>query len=804
MENANKSQPTNRPLDNVVLKAFGMCDGKPSAIPATHTVFTATLLLPSSGPGVVSFPPLTTTKTHSTTKTYSTTRSTSTTKSDRTPIRSSSHPTESSSTFRTSTRTSSVETSTSSSSRQSSGTPMGDADADGDSDAANDGKSGSEDAGGKKLNTAQVAGISVGVAAAAGFAAVAIFLARYYRRQRRLPQIRNIFSKRDTWPYTDKDLEESGSMAGVARQIKEPLNPSPTPDPQPPAYDRASWLPQSIGVAISGPRDQQSADPAPRRLSKLLPAKPEFPPLAGRRNTPPSLFNEATMVVPPQVKKQQEVYKPYSAPFRPRRQSPEYNMNATPARNYGMDPRFGSGAMTQIKPQPPAPAMSPAISLDKPQPPLPLPPKLKVSTNVAELAAPTRPAQVGRDSDLTEFEEDGGSSLSVHGQQIWVPPSAHPDSALAYYFSDPNGNWILRNPETEAQGSRAKTAADGQAAPTGTGAKASKTSLGPAVEIERADAGHWPRSSSLYSPNMPRPLFSSPRRPSSNRRSNPRNPTRNSADSGVTQFSAASSDILQDPPPGALSPVAESPPSAVPPGIYPGSQFGGRQMRNSRNLRLAPPKSARVYQPPGQPSPTLGLLHQMRSSVRGDGSARDPGSEQSTVRIVRPSPEPPSDRDLLPSFRSGQLTDPSSSSSFTAVSRPWLPPRLDQSPRSAQNSSQADYAPPHHQPRLQQQPVTQTSLPPSPATTMATTSTTSSSLLAKRLGPDRAADLAFPTVRPPSTQHRWRQQNPAAERDRTLLSPDPATPPSGVPITPTWVPRLTPTRRGDELFLNVQ
>ncbi|WQF88597.1 hypothetical protein CDEST_13611 [Colletotrichum destructivum] len=116
------------------------------------------------------------------------------------------------------------------------------------------------------------------------------------------------------------------------------------------------------------------------------------------------------------------------------------------------------------------------------------------------------------------------------------------------------------------------------------------------------------------------------------------------------------------------------------------------------------------------------------------------------------------------------------------------------------------------------QPTAPPPRPPSPLATspsVATPSTTSS-LLSKRLGSERAAALALPTA---GIRHspNWRPYRPGGAVD-TLLSPDnffPAAPgfPSrsfaaarsgDLPSTPTWQPTLTPTRRGDDLFLNVQ
>jgi hypothetical protein len=75
------------------------------------------------------------------------------------------------------------------------------------------------------------------------------------------------------------------------------------------------------------------------------------------------------------------------------------------------------------------------------------------------------------------------------------------------------------------------------------------------------------------------------------------------------------------------------------------------------------------------------------------------------------------------------------------------------------------------------------------------TMSNASSLLAKRVGPDRAANMAIPTN---INDARWRRDG--------LLSPEMATPKrtGDLPATPIWQPKLTPTRRGDDLFLGVE
>ncbi|KAK8042226.1 hypothetical protein PG993_006749 [Apiospora rasikravindrae] len=98
----------------------------------------------------------------------------------------------------------------------------------------------------------------------------------------------------------------------------------------------------------------------------------------------------------------------------------------------------------------------------------------------------------------------------------------------------------------------------------------------------------------------------------------------------------------------------------------------------------------------------------------------------------------------------------------------------------------------------------------SPVSAAETTSSATSSLLAKRLGNEKAATLSLdngPNRKPGGP---WRRQG-GGPNDPGLLSPDMAsggagmsTPRTRLPATPTWQPRLTPTRRGDDLFLNVQ
>ncbi|OAA58247.1 hypothetical protein ISF_06786 [Cordyceps fumosorosea ARSEF 2679] len=114
---------------------------------------------------------------------------------------------------------------------------------------------------------------------------------------------------------------------------------------------------------------------------------------------------------------------------------------------------------------------------------------------------------------------------------------------------------------------------------------------------------------------------------------------------------------------------------------------------------------------------------------------------------------------------------------------PWRPPRASTSP---------SYDAAAHDNNSQEALATTTTAASSPAF--------SPSLLAKRVGSTRAADMALPQQQHPE---RWRQQQQKGGNGevKTKVPERPATP--ELPSTPTWLPRLTPTRRGTDLVLNV-
>lgn len=80
-------------------------------------------------------------------------------------------------------------------------------------------------------------------------------------------------------------------------------------------------------------------------------------------------------------------------------------------------------------------------------------------------------------------------------------------------------------------------------------------------------------------------------------------------------------------------------------------------------------------------------------------------------------------------------------------------------------------------------------------------SSSSSSLAAKRIGNERAAALAVQTGGGRGHDAQWRPRNGEGQRGGDPWGENQSL---ALPQTPGWQPRLTPTRRGDDLFLHLQ
>ncbi|SCN78297.1 related to DEF1-coordinates repair and RNA pol II proteolysis in response to DNA damage [Fusarium fujikuroi] len=921
--------------DRVIENAYDICNGRPGAVHPTYLTITATLVLAPTG-GVVTFPSVTTKTTSrpdtssaistlpttlvidtssppiiprpSTKPVGSTTRSTArehstTDSSDDSDIISITEPPfPKPTTFETSTytSTSSSESETTTGVQGGAGGASKDEDSD-DSD---------------KLSTEQVAGISVGVLAAVGVAVGAIVLARYHRR-RKYPQIKTGFlPMRDTWGYKPDRSDNGGHNSWMVHQLRPDLNP-PNHPPPPPTSNRRSVKPEAIGVALSPPPSSRNTavHTSPlRRLSKLLPAKPTLPDISAGDT----------------------VDKPLPI------------LHAEQADGRRPDDGHSSRDESSSIPPPPPPTLDAAAwtGRSKPTPPAPL----KLQIPQAEKPAGPAVRMSNRESNVTEFEEDRTSISPNASTQVWRPPTT-PLSATTYYVADQYGNWVLGNPKRAsviARGSQeSKVSQEGALRPPNNdNAPLSRTersgtrSLAPPAEIIPGGA---PSRHGLPRPQYPSPFFSSqshPRRSASNRRSMTRPLTRPREDSSsssatIITTSTESSSIPSVAPEQqvSLSPVVESPQSVrarqQQPQIPPRDPRRASQMGNSGvsvNSRAAPPTRQVVYSPPGQPSPTLGLMQppsayyvalqskaqlnaqpqqKPQPAVQGLQPTDNTGIQaaSSTMRIVEPSPEPdettepasvkedqirvspfyfdppypqplqsrqtsqhrrsasgPQPQQYQPYQRppSFQPSPHQQQAAWQPVQRlhphnhpqqrynqqqqqqqqqnPWQPtqrtptayPSFQQQQQQQQQQPLQSYQRtfPHQQPyqqpqmypsfhpRPSHQPYPhntggyqsfqpypagqqaqmhsaqyQSYRPPQSMKPSLVHSDSQDSLLAKRVGLDRAAGMTIGTDK--TGVSKWNRDI----QDKT---------PPNLPMSPHWQPTLTPTRRGDDLVLNVQ
>ncbi|KAI1331722.1 hypothetical protein F5Y16DRAFT_242394 [Xylariaceae sp. FL0255] len=761
--------------------ALHMCDGQASALPITHTILTATIVLGPSGSAslIQSTPTQTTTITTTQTQTHTTSIT-----SSPTPSLAST----SSRSFPTMTSSTATSSPTSTSKPPSS----------------------------TALSTPQVVGISVGVAGAIGFAVIAIFLARCIRNRR--------YSS-----YSDSEKGYSPSLNGGSFDpvdsrgsrifhISPPIlrtsryKPDFTPRPAPPVpsvYQPGPATPardnprrSTIGLAISRPRSL-----IPSRASRASKASARLQsPIASPRPVEVPVERRSSKLLPPR----------------------------------------------------------PALTLDIPQPRT-----VAMSTISSQ---PPRTTTTDRTSTLTNMTAFADlDAEAAEGGQIWRPPSSNPQSATALYVADKYGNWVLASGNHL---SRLQLAQVTEAAELDTYTPLTKS---PIEKLEEAAAAKMAAAISAASslPAVPQPAFlnqdpalwtnswtssyysqggaprHSGRRNSAGRGSfsrlrkgsgGPKMMDRSNSQASATTIQTSSSGVTEDPSYegiarlSQLSPVEESPDPAIGRSQVTYPRIPGRL--DGATIRYVPPPKRPDFtgSPPGQPSPTLGVVLPVRESPSAYPSPLKP--KRITNRPYTPTQKVGSGfspESVNIEVFTSQISSPSPmgtpTTKRTSRSSGGASVQAMQSPRQAtarqqqgvllQTPTQRPVAtftpsPPSNESR-RQQPSTPTrqgsqergetvhiamqqAVSPVSARTV---SSTTSSLLAKRLGNDRAA--AFTTLDSNNAKkaQQWRRKG-----DGGLLSPDAAggfTPQGGtLPMTPTWQPRLTPTRRGDDLYLNVQ
>ncbi|KAK1255229.1 hypothetical protein MKX08_009224 [Trichoderma sp. CBMAI-0020] len=469
-------------VDAVIDKAYFMCFGQPSALSPTHTVITATLAMPLYGTGPITFPAVAKSShqtiptaisretrssislpttlvtdttslskprpsvTGSTAKPTATTTIRQTTKPSTTSFRSSTSsqveilttdPTGLAFTKTTSTTT---ETST------STNVPDGIVGGEGEKKAS------------ASLSNGQVAGVAIGCIIGAGLIGVGIAI--FCRLRRRRSQFGRKMRKdgrklRDSWG-PEKPNGGGGTDSWIVNQLRAPLDPGPVPTPTKSWYNRASWRPSAIGLAISPARTRDvtraTTPTSARPLSKLLPAKPvmgQGPPrlevsLPSRDGDShfgavPFMATAAAGAASGAVMSgaMAASSSPKPAPL------PKARPMAQPATREPTVTKQFTQTRNLTPPRIVIPPPSIASPRSKPQSPL-----LKLIIPKKGAFKPFVPIPVTNtrhDSSTTEFEEDGRTSLSPGGQ-IWRPPSADPLSAAPYYVADRNGNWRLGDP----------------------------------------------------------------------------------------------------------------------------------------------------------------------------------------------------------------------------------------------------------------------------------------------------------------------------------------------------------------------
>jgi hypothetical protein len=485
---------------------------------------------------------------------------------------------------------------------------------------------------------------------------------------------------------------------------------------------------------------------------------------------------------------------------------------------------------------PPVPER-PASKLLPPKPLKPVKPSLTLNIPSASTVHPAlRPESSHPRTDRTSVMTNMTAfadldTEAAEGAQIWRPPS-EPQSAGTYYVTDRWGNWILRNSNRQSDIARVTEAAEldtytpltkspierEEEAAAAMAAAMSTTPTPVVSKPQRAFLQTDPsdpnmsRSSSLYSQasavRLPRRQNSSTLdRTSSSARTGPsHSDSKTSMGSATTiqtsSFTGGSGPFDEDPPlepelgrMSTLSPVMESPrtPTGRSPVRYP--KIPGRLDSTTIRMVAAPRRPDFTVSPPGQPSPTLGIVLPARNSS------------------AYPLPLRPNRVSRLGERTAPNFVAPSSGSGFTPE-----PPSISQFPAPPPNtSSRSDRRTPAQEPSGSLPRLDTRGLPPSINTTSfispasaVTTSSTTSSLLSKRLGSERAAALALESNQ--INAGPWRRQG-NIPGSTGLLSPDmagmmspahrrPGT--GGLPATPTWQPKLTPTRRGGDLYLNVQ
>ncbi|KAK8048757.1 Def1-like protein [Apiospora phragmitis] len=454
-----------------------------------------------------------------------------------------------------------------------------------------------------------------------------------------------------------------------------------------------------------------------------------------------------------------------------------------------------------------------------PKPTRPPRPNLTLNIPSRKPVAPAsaQPPPTDRTSTMTNVT--GFADLDMEAPesaQIWRPPPSDPQSATTYYVADKWGNWVLKPAELDTYTPLTKSPIEKREEEAKAMAVAiSAAALMPEKRRSRrtsrpgqgsADNNASRRVPSYYlqgSPAAGRSL-TRPSGPSGtgtadsvNRKRMERGNSKDSRGSATTMDTSSSygpydEDSPVEPEVGrlsSLSPVVESPSPTTgrSPVRYP--KIHGRL--DGATIRFAAEPNARRRASRPKLAVRLSSSPEPAAPLAAAATARRIGAVSSGVNVrlgVLPQPKPKPQP--FPTFPVPPLN----------INRPRSTPGGPRPGKAGQNPPRLDT----RQPPLRPQHISSFVSPVSAATTM---SSATSSLLAKRLGNEKAAALSLDNGPHRKPGGPWKRQRGGGPNDPGLLSPDMAsmsTPRTRLPATPTWQPRLTPTRRGDDLFLNVQ
>ncbi|KAI5860115.1 hypothetical protein GGS23DRAFT_599765 [Durotheca rogersii] len=481
------------------------------------------------------------------------------------------------------------------------------------------------------------------------------------------------------------------------------------------------------------------------------------------------------------------------------------------------------------------------LTVPPPRPPPPVQPLL-LQPVAAEAGAPTAQTPLtDRASVLTNMTAFADMDTEApDGNPMWRRQP--PNDASALYVADKWGNWVLNNgnrkselaqvagtAELDAHTSMTKSPIEreeeAEAMEAGTSATKEEPQKPPPAFLSQDPSTTWKlyRSSSVYSQastiwRNSRNVMRS-RSQKSEKGAVAQIDTNASRDSVTTISTSMSSPFDMEVPfefddvtIPRLPPLAEttSPTTGRSPVTYP--EIPGRINRVLPEANEPPKPDFMMTLPPGQPSPTLG-------ETVGEATSPYPRplNTKRSMKSKTPLASPDIDLDLpQPPRLGGNLTPiPSPVSRFSprvphaetfgpdtkAPERLHTPPvqtpaGLPSSPLSAKTTASRPST-------ANSQPHVARAISPMTFAMMSSTSLAASSLLAKRIGNDKAVALALAPDSKKQEQP-WRRNG---SDPKGLLSPEDAglsSPKGTLPHTPTWQPKLTPTRRGDDLYLDVR